>query len=141
MEVNSSGFIEGLDNSKPEYWNDFTIFIKEVERLSLLSPSDLFESYESLIEGLESNKIYTSIYNQDQADIDHDEDSFGNLINCVHEVVKSISLKGNLLHTAFSYKVEELDERLRKFIKPAYFKGEIWITNFKLVMINWNQFH
>ena len=90
MEMNSSGFIEGLDNSKPEYWNDYTIFIKEVERLSLLSPADLFESYESLIEGLESNEIYTSIYNQDQADIDHDEDSFGNLINRVHQVVNSM---------------------------------------------------
>ena len=139
--MNSSGFIEGLDNSKPEYWNDYTIFIKEVERLSLLSPADLFESYESLIEGLESNKIYSCIYNQDQADIDHDEDSFGNLINRVHQVVNSISLKGNLLHTAFSYKVEELDERLRKFIKPAYLKNEIWVTNFKLEMINWNPFH
>lgn len=121
-----------------QYWKDYTAFLNEVDRISHLGSNDLLAHYTKVVEALEKNELFESIFEQDHEEIDFDEHEIRTTIEHIHNLIGSENLKDNVLRNILAVKVHALNLRLEKFIKLTYKKDKQWLTAFKLDMVEWN---
>ena len=108
--------------NQDKYWTDYTEFIKVAETFTGLSPADLIDKYQILIDELEINEYLEWIY-------ENTEDEF--TITKVHKLLNQESLKDNILKDEFEEKIKELDSRMKRFLIPSIANDENWWIEFK----------
>ena len=112
-----------------KYWNDYTEFIKLAEAVTGLSPSDLIDRYQSLINELETKKYLEWIYENMEEEP---------MIIKIHKLINHDSLKNNILKNEFKEKIDELDIRMKKFLIPSISNNENWWIEFNEDKIDWS---
>jgi hypothetical protein len=119
-----------------QYWNDYTTFIKEVEKIAAaVGPSNLLEAYQYIVDGLETGTLLSDLYEWEPEDVANDEDGFSITICDVHKVVNTEILQKNLLYIPWTEKVTELDERMKKHLRPEYLINNEWKSWFRFKML------
>lgn len=119
-----------------QYWKDFTTFIKEVEKIARVSPSNLLEAYQYIVDGLETGTLLSDLHEWEPEDVANDEDGFSITIRDVHKVINNEILQKNLLYTRWAERVIELDEQMIKHIKTEFLITNEWKSWFRFKMLN-----
>ncbi|BDD12081.1 hypothetical protein FUAX_45130 (plasmid) [Fulvitalea axinellae] len=113
-----------------KYWNDYSEFIKTVEGLSGISPSNLLLQYEGLLEDVKS----WNIENQDICKYELDYDFL--IREDIQNVLNIESLKKNQFFLDFNKSVEEIDSKIKKYI--LFSDQQDWWKTSKLKLKTYN---
>jgi len=108
-----------------KYWEDYSIFIKEVESLTGLSPSDLLTRYKALIAELTDNDEEYFLEWQ----YEFDDDLFTR--KKIQMVLEHNAISDNTLLKSFKEEIELLDLELKKYILNS--DQPDWWENPKLI--------
>lgn len=110
-----------------KYWEDYTEFINQVEKLTDLSPSDLLSRYETLSKEL--NDVNEDFYLEWKYEIDYD------LITRqkIEQVINHKPISESILLLEFKQKIESLDLEIKKHILNSDQKD--WWKNIQLEAI------
>lgn len=110
-----------------KYWEDYTEFINQVEKLTDFSPSDLLSRYETLSEELKD--VNQDFYLEWRYEIDYD------LItrHKIEKVINHRQISENILLQEFKQKIESLDLEIKKHILNSDQKD--WWKNIQLKAI------
>ena len=108
--------------NQDKYWTDYTEFIKLSETITGLSPANLIDRYQTLINELETKNYLEWIY-------ENMEDEF--TITKIHKLLGQESLKDNILKNEFKEKTNALDSRMKRFLIPSIVNDENWWIDFK----------